>query len=355
LTAPDENGDLALLEAVLREDAPLPDPAFAEQLDRRVAEGFARERRFRLSFLPPRRVLALGTAAAALIVVVVAAIGLVNGSEKSSDQATVGEAESQPVPPRTTGTAPQPQALLAAPTGAAGGPTSGGTDDSATARRVERSAQMTIAAAAGDLAGVADQIGQVAEAHRGFVVSSHVATGDDSTRGGDFVLRVPTTEMEATLGELGKLGDVRARSETSQDMTAPYRHVQDRLGNLLLERRATADRLRSATGDEALRLRARMRELSAAIERASGHMHAIKHRTVFSTVNVTLEQKRDTGAGGAGGGPGGALHDALDTLGGALELAIRALGVLVPIALLAALAWLGAAVLKRRRREAALF
>lgn len=350
MTAPDDNGDLALIEAVLRDDAPLADPAFAEQLDRRVAEGFARERRFRLSFLPSRRVLALGTAAAGLIVAAVVAIGMVNGGETSSDQATVSQAERAPAAPRhpalgvASGSGPI-QNDDAVRNFSAGGDV----------RRVERSAQMTIAAAAGDLASVADRVGQVAEAHRGFVVSSHVATGADSSRGGDFVLRVPTSEMEATLGELGKLGDVRARSETSQDMTAPYRHVRDRLGNLLLERSATADRLRSATGDEALRLRARMRELSAAIERASGHMHAIKRRTVFSTVNVTLEQKRETGAGGAGGGPSGALHDALDTLGGALELAIRALGVIVPIALLAALSWLAAAALRRRRREAALF
>lgn len=351
MTAPDDNGDLALIEAVLRDDAPLADPAFAERLDRRVAEGFTRERRFRLSFLPSRRLLALGTAAAALIVAVVVAIGVVNGGGTNGDQATVSQAESAPAAPRhpalgvASGGGPVLQNDDAVRDFSAGG----------NVRRVERSAQMTIAAAARDLADVADRVGQVAAAHRGYVVSSHVATGRDSSRGGDFVLRVPTTEMEATLGELGKLGDVRARSETSQDMTAPYRHVRDRLGNLLLERSATADRLRSATGDEALRLRARMRELSAAIQRDSGHMHAIKRRTVFSTVGVTLEQKRETGAGSAGGGPGGAFHDALDTLRGALELAIRALGVIVPIALLAALAWLAAAALKRRRREAALF
>jgi hypothetical protein len=72
-------------------------------------------------------------------------------------------------------------------------------------------------------------------------------------------------------------------------------------------------------------------------------------------VAVSLEEKRDTGAGGSADGPGGALDDALDTLGGALGLAIRALGVIVPLGLLALLAWLGAGILRRRRREAALF
>ena len=39
----------------------------------------------------------------------------------------------------------------------------------------------------------------------------------------------------------------------------------------------------------------------------------------------------------------------------ALEIAIRALGVVVPLTLIALVGWLGVAVLRRRRREAALF
>jgi hypothetical protein len=48
------------------------------------------------------------------------------------------------------------------------------------------------------------------------------------------------------------------------------------------------------------------------------------------------------------------VDDALDSLVGSLGLALRVLGVAVPLGLLAVGAWGGASVLRRRRREAAL-
>jgi hypothetical protein len=333
------------LALALRDEAPTPDPAFARALDKRVDEGFKRPRRFKLPLpgLARTRMLALA-GAAAVLVAVVAAIGVVSGG--SDDQQSVASRTSSDAGPALA-QATDPGGTAPAPGGAvAGSPT----------RHVERSAQMTLGAAADELQKVADSIGNVTEAHGGYVVSSNFSTGAESTRGGSFVLRVPTAQLETTLGELGQLGTVRARSESSQDMTAPYRHTQNRLGDLLLERRATIDRLHTATGDEALKMRGLLRQINAEIKDLSSRMRGLKQRTVFSTVTVTLEQQPGTGAGaGSRNGPSGALHDAVGTLAGALELTIRALGVVVPLGLIGLLAWLAATAVRRRRREAALF
>lgn len=348
MNAPEEELELEALALAIREDAPQPDPAFARELGRRVDEGFARPRRFRLprrTIRMPRAKLPLLAGVAATLIALVVAVGVLSGSEQNQS-AQSGELAQQPSPvvepaiplqDSSGGTAPEP--ATAAP-----------------ARRVERSAELTIAASADELQPMSDRVGQVAEEHGGYVVSSHISTGPGSSPGGTFVLRIPTDRLETALGELGKLGKVMARSESSQDMTAPYKGTQNRLGDLLLERRATQDRLRGAKGSERLRLRSRLRQINAEIGALHNRIDDLRRRTVFSTVTVTLEQQRASGGGGGGGsGPGGAWHDALGTLADILAFAIRALGVVLPLGLMAVLGWLGAGILRRRRREAALF
>jgi hypothetical protein len=380
LSAPENERDLALIDAALAEgratssdprereleelalalsdDAPVPDPAFARELGRRVDEGFARPRRFQLPGfrvrMPRAKLPVLAGAAAALIAVVVAVGVLQGGEEQSSSPSGTLAAEpgsepeaAQPSPTPTIGeTAPPGGTDLVVPDSAAG---------ASPERRVERAAEMTLAAPADELQDVAQKVGRVAEDHRGYVVSSRISTGGDSSEAGNFVLRIPTDRLESALGELGKLGTVKARSESSQDMTAPFKNTEERLGNLLLERRATEDKLDDAEGAEADELRSQLRTINAEIRDLSSRMDDLRRRTVFSTVTVSLEESRESGAAGGGDGPGGAWDDALETLSDALEVAIRAVGVVLPLGLIGLVGWLGLGVLRRRRREAALF
>jgi hypothetical protein len=223
-------------------------------------------------------------------------------------------------------------------------------------RKVQRSIQLTLATARGKLADVAGRVGEVTSAHGGYVLTSNLSTGSDGTRSGEFTLRIPSDRLEPALAELGRLGEVRARNESSQDLTARFSHTEDRLANALLERRQTADRLRTASGAEAerlrARLRARLRELTFEIRGWTGQMRDLRRKTAMSTVNVRLEEKApDDGGGFFGGGPGAALDDVGAVLVAAFNGAIR----LLPLAFLVLLGWLGTAALRRRRREAALF
>ena len=325
MSAPDRDREIEEIALALREDAPQPDPAFVHEMDRRVAEGFGRPRlrlpRIRWRLLTP----ALAAAAGVILAVLVAA-GVFSGSG--------GEQSGVPAVTKTES--------LSAPSASA---------FAGSARKVERSAEMTLAAQAGKLQQMADGVAQVAAASGGYVSSSEVSTGDAGARSGRFVLRIPQQRLEAALADIGRLGRVTARSESSQDMTAPYNHVQDRLANALLERRAVRDRLRFVRGAKAERLRARLRALNAEIRGLGGQMRDLRRRTSMTTVTVSLEEDRGgTGGGIAGGDPGAALHDALAVLAGGLNVAIR----LLPVALLVMLGWLGSRALRRRRREAAL-
>lgn len=330
--------ELQELALALRAEAPEPEPRFATELDRRVAEGFKKPRRRGVFALPGGWVTGLAGATALLLVAVIALNSLGGGSdpvtEPSSDQAS----EKSLAPGGAQGViAGEPPPASPA---AAGG------------RRVERSARITLTTPEDELQNAADGIGNVAESHHGFVLSSQFGTGDEGSRGGSFVLRVPARELQATLAGLSELGHVSARSESAQDMTAPYRDVQDKLGELLLERRALRLKLRRAEGVKADAIRTRIAAVNAQIDDLSGRMHDLRSRTVFSTVDVTLRQSEGHSDGGAGFG--GAWDDSVGTLEALGTFFVRALGVLIPLALLAGLAAVATRTLRRRRREAPL-
>jgi hypothetical protein len=329
--------ELQELALALRADSHEPEPRFERDLDRRVRDGFPRQRRARLALPSVLRGgwrPALAGAAALVIAVVVAAIVL--GGGESDRQPAAGVALKAP-----SGVAPTTALITPAP---------GASSAAATGRRVERSARVTISTTRDRLQEAADGVGTVTADHGGFVVSSHVDTGDQTSPGGSFVLRVPSRELQATLADLSRLGHLRARSESGQDITVPFRQVQDRLGSDLVERRALRVKLRHAHGRRADAIRTRIVRLSAEIAGLGGEMHDLRSRASYSTVAVTLEQQA-----GASGGIGAAWHDTRRTLGDLLAFSVRALGVLLPLALLAVAAAFGTRALRRRRREAALF
>ena len=330
--------ELQELALALRADSPEPAPAFASELDERVRAGFAKPRRAGASAARLRRVwipsLAAATALIAVAVVGIASLG--GGDEVTEPQTAVLEKPASGGAGDFNLLGPQRDAAAGAPAAAGG-------------RRVERSVELTIATAKDKLQEAADGVGTVAESHGGFVLSSHVNTGDEGS-GGTFTLRVPQRQLQATVADISKLGHLKARSESGLDMTAPFNKVQDKLGNALVERHTLRIRLRHTTGAEADDLRARIAALNAAIDTLNGRMHDLERRTSYSTVNVTLQEEHSDGAGGTGA----AWDDARRTLEGMLNFGVRLLGVLLPLALLAALGALGARTFRRRRREAPL-
>jgi hypothetical protein len=315
------------IEEVLRTDVEEPSPAFAAELDRKVREGFPRPARRQLVW--PKLWPALASAAL-LVVVAVVAISLTgnDGRRSASTTALKAEPSHDAVRNARAGDLQQFSLSTAAPT----------------VRRVQRDVQLTIAADDGKLQQTADKVGTVAETHHGFVYSSHVTTGDGGASGGTFELRVPQRELQTTIADLSKLGELRSRSESSQDLTAPYGRTQDRLGNALVERRTLKLRRQTAA------VRARIAELNAAIDTLSARLKNLRRNTAFSTVTVTLEQAKKKHAAGTGA----AFDDARRILEGMLNFCVRALAVLLPLALLAALAAFGARLTRRRLASRAL-
>src|SRR5437763_11351760 len=151
--------ELQEIALAVRADAPAPDAAFVSGLDERVARRFERPaRRRRLVHARPLR------AGVAGVVAVVAIIGAVSGALRGGGGSPSIEPVTRTAAPEsksghgTLASKPAPDTLAFKADTAA-----------ATARRVERDAQLTLAAPAGKLADVANGIVQVTDRHRGGV------------------------------------------------------------------------------------------------------------------------------------------------------------------------------------------
>jgi hypothetical protein len=372
--APDltELGELALL---LREDRPQPTDGFVRFLDTRAERGFpGRDPRTRVS---GRRWLAwqgwmapaLGATATVLVVAVIALSSL--GGDETLDTLSSGGGAQE-----SAGTAAAPQAdsarskddagsggaasSLAAPESVPPSPSPGspGTDGREN-RKIERSASLTLATRPRTIDTVSARIQEVTRQQGGFVVSSTVSSSTGGG-GGTFELRIPTRNLDAAMAALSRLGAVRERAQRSQDITAQSVSARSRLKDAKTERQSLLKQLADAvTVQQTESIRARLRLVSAEIERARADVRRVNNRAAFSTVAVTLVADRSAGAPGTeeddgSWTPGDAAHDALRVLEVIAGIALIAAAIAIPLALLGLLAALTLRYTRRRRREHAL-
>lgn len=327
------------LEIALRAETPRPNAEFAARMDERVAAGFPRPAR-RLA-LPRRPLLPALAAGSALILAIAIAVSVSGGGGSGGSGSSAGSGASVAAPKVAAdsrgASAPAPASALAAPP--------------AQVRRVERSAELTLAAPRSKLDDVANQIVSVVDRRHGFVLHSTVTSGTS----GEFELRVPSGSLQDTLSDLSGLADVRSRTQTADDITQPYNAVENQLSEARALRHSLLNQLAQATTDvQAQALRRRIHLVSAQIRSLGARFGQLQARARFATIDLSLVRERARHSSGAGG-VSGDFHDALHSLAVSFGIALRVLGVALPLALLAALGWLGTAALRRRRREAALF
>lgn len=357
------------LEEVLVEITPAPDPEFVEEMEERMKLGFPSERkpRFSLPKLPSLSAKPLVAAAAsALLALAVTVSVLSEGSDKGpSDQVAMEEVKplagegGVPEKPEavqldsyvapTSGTALPPDARVAAPVPPDGDVAPGRRD-----RKVERTAQLELAAEAKEFDKVADSIFAIAARHNGFVLSSSFTEGEGGLNTGAFDLRVPVTRLNQTLNELSRLATVRTRSESATDVTGRFVATRDKLQIARAERKSLLTRLENATTDQAAQaIRQRLEIVAGEINGLRSTLRSMRERTDYAAVSVQLVDK-DSGAAATPSETDEAVDDAVGSLEDILNFLIRVLGVLVPLALAAGIGWFVATRARKRSRERAL-
>jgi hypothetical protein len=358
--APDADAELAALVRDVRAAAPQIDPAARAGLDARVAGGFAAAAPKRARRRPRARALvpAFGIVAAALLALVFV-LRARDGNELASRTAETpaveqdsrgaaggGSASSSAAPKTAVTPAPAAPSVAAPPGIAAPAP----------ARRVERTVTLSLGARADRFDGVTDGVVRTTQRAGGFVADSQVGrTGTGGTA--TFVLRIPAARLDAAVADLSRLAHVRSIEQATADLTGATDGTAARLRDARTQRRALVAALATASGTRADRLRARLDRVSARVRALDRSLRALRARTTYATVDLTVTApRRQATAPGDGDRwtPADAWRDARRGLEIAAGVAIVAIALALPLALVGGLAALAAASYRRRRREAAL-
>lgn len=393
------------LERELRAERPEVDPDFANRLDEWAARGFPRggevdPRRSRhgggafppsrlrrawrrLRATPPRRILAPVSAAATLVIIVGVAVTQIEptGDDQAGDDAAIsadepgddaGAATFEESPGGDRALRPNqgPGAILresaagrteldAGRRGALDNTRANFADAGPNQRRIAQTISLSLATSPDEFRDAADGVLDVVGDHNGFVIRSRVSSGDPDVEGSELgraslQLRIPAAQLQAALGDLSDLGHVVSRTDGSQDITARFESARDRIDTYTKSRDDLLTQLEEAvleTEQESIERRLRIVERRLASARDDLARAQQRVRLVPVSVEITADESiEDTG----GWGVGDAFDDAQEILRVALGVALISAAVLLPLALIALLAFLASRVVARHQRERAL-
>jgi hypothetical protein len=331
---------------------------FPEKQDTPTVPGTPRTSLWPAFLTPPLRWRRLVPAIGALaILVVVIGVVISIDYDRVQDSGGGGEALSgdQAIPEST----PEPGRAAQAPPGEAIAPTTAvppvppSPDEQLKPGRErvqEQSASLALSTEPDQVDEVADGVVEVTDRYEGIVVSSDVNTSDGRGRA-TFDLRIPAQSLQAALSDLSDLAHVSSRDEGLRDITAPFVSAEERFGDAKAEVDSLLDQLADADSPaEVASIREQLRLARQELAAARSTLGALKQRSDFSRLSVTVVGDGD-GDGWSIGDAAGDAVDVLEALGGA---ALIALAVLAPLALLGYLGWRGFSTVRRRRRESTL-
>ena len=202
---------------------------------------------------------------------------------------------------------------------------------------------------------VSDRAIPAVDALGGFVQTSEVNSSGNSASA-TLTVKIPAAKLDSGIAQLSKLAHVKARSQQDQDVTDQREALEAAVRDARADRAGTA---RSAEQGHdrcgAFGLRAQLDRATRRVTRRQRRSTSWTRAVSYATVELAIEGDR-SGASLAARGPldpGGRLGDAVRVLEGRGR-AMIALAVLLPLALVAALAAVAGRVLVRRRRERAL-
>jgi VIT1/CCC1 family predicted Fe2+/Mn2+ transporter len=387
--------------AELRALRPTPRPTFAAQLDARVAAGFmpdaegagsplsriaVRLRAFQGHGLKMPRGRGLLLPAGALATLAIAASTAVvviseGGSSEGVRVASIPKSNRAKVPPTALSAPAQATpGSASAPSSATAEAPAGGENASVPARgivapnpesissakigpyaigvahrNIERSAQIVLGDDPEDVRGDAAKVFDAVQAYHGIVLRSSISDGGEGEAGATFNLLIPSGKLGEAMAAFSAIADVRARHESSVDVTAPTIS----LGERLQDARAKVDSLLAEvagaeTEAEREAAEAKLQAARHQVATLRSRLVSLQRRTHLSSVLLRIETNGAADEGSGSWGIGDGVHEAGHILAVAAGVTVIGLAIVAPLALIVLLIWLVRRTWITRSRERAL-
>lgn len=223
--------------------------------------------------------------------------------------------------------------------------------------RVVKTASLEIEVASGGFAAAFSKVPTIAAAQGGFIASSNSLQGSEEGRqaAGSLVVRVPSENFDATRQQLIDLGDLQSQQLKGDDVGGQLADLDARLRNLRSHEEAIRLLMtKTGTIGETIEVQRQLSTVREQIEQLAAQQARLNDAVAYATITLALAEPGIAFNPKGDGSPlGDAFSRAIDGAENVLAALIVTLGYLVPLALLAAAAWLVVRPVLARRREPA--
>lgn len=187
----------------------------------------------------------------------------------------------------------------------------------------------------------------IAGANGGYVVGSN-SSMDSGPVTGTITIRVPAGAFEKAVTDLRRLGKVRALNISGQDVGQEYVDLESRLRHWRAQESILLGLMEKAeTITDSITVQNQLSAVQQQIEEITGRLNYLKAQTELSTIQLTITEATVIPAATRWGFNDALTHAAhafVDTINGAIVIA----GYLLPLALLGALVYMVALLLRKR-------
>jgi len=197
------------------------------------------------------------------------------------------------------------------------------------------------------------RVRQLAQRVGGVIANSSLQGGKDQVRTATLEVKVAAARFEDLVTGLTPFGKLESVNVTAEEVGEEYVDVSARVANARRLEARLIDLLANRTGklSDVLTVERELARVREEIERYEGRLRYLKSRSAVSTLAITVHEPLPLLAGSPPVNPiAQAFREAWRNFVGLLAAVIASLGVLVPLAGIAALGWLGYRKLRRTVR-----